>query len=59
MRVKFGDQWHSVSADAAICIELTDADRRNIANMHPSATKYAVFADNDPRTSDAKLEWMD
>ncbi len=58
MRVKIGDQWHEVSPESAICIELTAGDRRNIANMLPEATKYAVFADTDPREPAAKLEWM-
>lgn len=59
MRVKIGDEWHGVGADSAICLELTDADRRNIANMAQGATKYAAFAPDDPRDDSAKLEWMD
>jgi len=59
MRVKVGDQWHEVTAQTAICIEMSAADRTNILNMDPDATKYAVFADEDPRDRDAKLKWMD
>lgn len=59
MRVKVGDRWHEVTPDAALCVELTEADRRNIANMAPWATKYAAFADDDPRDRDAKMKWMD
>lgn len=59
MRVKVGEQWHEVTADAAICVELSSADRRNIANMLPEATRYAVFSDSDRRSPEEKLAWMD
>lgn len=39
-------------------IELSDADRRNIANMVPGARFYACFDDKDARTTDEKLAWM-
>lgn len=59
MRVKIGNRWHDVVSDGPLCVELTDADRRNIAAMVPHATKYAVFSDDDERSSDEKREWME
>ena len=58
MRVKVGDQWFSVEEDQALMVELTDTDRRNIANMIPGARFYAQFDDRDPRDAEAKLAWM-
>ena len=59
MRVKIGTRWHEVASDSALCVELTEADRRNIAAMAPDATKYAVFSDDDPRSSAEKFDWME
>lgn len=59
MRIKVGDDWHHVEPGKAIMVELTDADRRNIANMAENATKYAVFDDADPRSTNQKLAWME
>lgn len=59
MRIKIGDTWYSPSAEAAIMLELSDADKANIAGMAASATRYAQFDDGDPRTSDQKVAWMD
>jgi hypothetical protein len=58
MRVKIGDDWHAVELGKPIMIELTKADRRNIAAMLPDATKYAAFDDREPLSSDEKLAWM-
>lgn len=41
MRFKVGNIWYGV---APLMIELTDADKENIRNMLPSATRYAVFS---------------
>lgn len=59
MRVKIGAQWHEVDPTSAIMIELTAADRANIANMVPDATKYAVFHDADERSVEQKRAWME
>ncbi|WP_202306484.1 hypothetical protein [Mesorhizobium sp. L-8-10] len=40
-------------------VELTDGDKRNIANMHPEATRYAVFEDDDGWSNEQKFAWMD
>ncbi len=59
MRVKIGDQWFEPAADQAIMIELTEGDRRNIRNMAPGATKYAVFHDDDERDHGEMNAWME
>lgn len=59
MRVKVGQTWYEVTATTPILIEMTEADRRNIANMDPSCTMYAVFGDGDPLTPAQRLQWME
>lgn len=59
MRVKHGDRWYDCEPGAPLMVELTEGDKRNIANMHPEATRYACFDDTDPRTPGEKLAWMD
>lgn len=49
MRVKVGNQWFCVKRGQPIAVELTEADRKNIANMAPDATRYAVIDDDDAR----------
>lgn len=56
MRVKVGSEWFEAKDGQPIMVELSEADKTNIANMAPEATKYAVFDDN--QTSDEKLAWM-
>jgi hypothetical protein len=56
MRVKVGNEWFEAKEGQPIMIDLSEADKANIANMAPEATKYAVFDDN--QTSDEKLAWM-
>lgn len=58
MRVKVGNTWHECNPGQPIMVELTDADKRNIAGMAPSATRYAVFDDADQTTPAEKLDWM-
>lgn len=59
MRIKTGSQWFECRPDQPIMVELTDGDKRNIANMHPDATRYAIFDDNDDWSKEQKLAWMD
>ncbi len=59
MRVKIGNQWFECSPSQPIMIELTEADKRNISNMAPDATKYAQFDDGAPMSKDEMLSWMD
>lgn len=58
MRVKIGDAWHGVDRDRPIMIEVSDADRRNIAGMTPGARFYAVFHDSDEASAASRLAWM-
>ena len=57
MRVKHGDQWLECELGKPLMVELTEADKRNIANMHPDATKYALFGEGD-MTTEEKQAWM-
>lgn len=59
MRVKVGDTWYEVTLDTPIMVELTEADKRNINSMHPSATKYAEFHDDTPLNREERQEWME
>lgn len=59
MRVKVGQTWYEVSAKTPILIEMTDSDRKNIAAMDPTCTMYAVFAEDDPLTTEQRLQWME
>lgn len=59
MRVKVGDSWYEVDASQPIMIELTDADKANIAAMPANARFYAVFDDGDTKSREEKLAWMD
>lgn len=59
MRVKIGDDWFGATPDQPIMIEMNDQDKRNIRNMHPDATKYAIFSDLDERTREEKMKWME
>lgn len=58
MRVKVGDDWFESEVGAPIMIELGAQDKVNIKNMLPSATKYAIFVDEDLLTREQKLDWM-
>ena len=58
MRVKIGDVWHEPTGGSPVMIELNESDRRNLANMAPSATRYASFADDETMTADEKIVWM-
>lgn len=59
MRVKVGDQWFQCEPGQPVMIELAEGDKRNIANMHPDATRYAIFEDDDGWSNEEKLAWMD
>lgn len=59
MRFKVGNSWFFVGPAQALMIELTEADKKNIAAMVPGATKYAAFDDHDPRSNEERLAWMD
>jgi len=58
MRVKVGNWWFEACSMLPVMVELTEQDKRNIANMAPEATRYACFADDDPRDEAERKEWM-
>lgn len=54
MRVKIGDKWFEPTIGQPVMIELTQQDKANIDNMHPDATRYAIFDDDDDRSSERR-----
>ncbi len=57
MKVKVGDKVYG-SGKQPIMVILTERDKENIANMIPSATRYAAY-DPEVMTSEEALEWME
>ena len=58
MKVKVGNNVYS-TIDFPLMIILDEQDRKNIANMSPTATKYACFPASDKRTVGEREKWMD
>lgn len=58
MRIKIGKKWFACSPEQPIMVELTETDKRNIANMAESATCYAMFDSADTMSKEDKLAWM-
>lgn len=58
MRVKVGNEWYEAKPGQPIMVELLPGDKENIANMHPDATKYALF-DDPEMSADEKRAWME
>jgi hypothetical protein len=59
MRVKIGSKWFDCMNGQPIMIELSEKDRANIAAMHPDATRYALFDDNELMSVEQRFDWMD
>ena len=59
MRVKVGNEWFETIPKQPIMVELTQQDKLNIQDMLPSASKYAVFSDEDEMDEGSKLSWME
>ena len=59
MRIKAGDKWFACTPDSPLMVDLTPADKANIAAMPEQATKYACFAYPDARTREERFAWMD
>ena len=60
MRVKVGDTWYDAK-DQPICIQMSEGDQRNIANMDRAVAtegKYAIFP-GAWGTPDQMREWME
>lgn len=55
MRIKVEDTWYDAE-NMPICVELTQADKENIANMAPEATRYSAFPEDFP--IDLMREWI-
>ena len=49
MRIKIGHKWYT-SEEQPIMVELTDGDKKNIANMHPYKYKYCEWDDDSDLT---------
>lgn len=60
MRIKIGNKWFESKIDQPIMVEFTPKDKVNVARMHPEATCYAEFADDDPisKDEDKMYAWM-
>lgn len=58
MKIKVGDQWFECAPGQPIMVVLAEQDKKNIANMHPDATRYAIFEDDDGMTVEDKHAWM-
>lgn len=59
MRIKIGSDWFECKRGQPIMVELDVNDKFNISNMHPDATKYALFDDADQMSVPEKREWME
>jgi hypothetical protein len=58
MRVKIGNWWYAPQPGFPIMVELSEADKVNIANMKSDATKYACFDEKDPLDEEGRKRWM-
>jgi hypothetical protein len=58
MRVKIGETWYDPN-NIPIMIELTDADKINIANMLPEAKRYSAYPDGVFESDQEALDWME
>lgn len=58
MRVKIGSNWFQPGPGQPVMVELSEADKRNITNMLPEASRYAEFHDDSPMTRAEREEWM-
>lgn len=57
MRVKIGSTWYH-SDEQAICIELTEENKKKIASMGPDYDKLAEFPDDMEVSREEMTEWM-
>ncbi len=51
MKVKICDKIYD-SEQEPIMVILSEVDKKNIANMHPEATKYCVYPTEEKYTND-------
>lgn len=57
MRIKIGDTWYD-SDDVTMMVVLSDIDKSNIANMHDSCDRYAIFMEGTV-SNESMHSWMD
>jgi len=57
MKVKIKNKVYD-GAKEPIMVILTSQDKINIANMLPTATKYAQFPDELKMTKEEMIKWM-
>ena len=58
MRIKIGDIWYSCK-DQPLMIELTNQDKKNIANMNPECHRYMEFIPTHFTSDEERDGWMD
>ena len=56
MKVKVGNKVYD-HVDQPIMVQLTDQDKKNIANMHPECNVYCIF-DEKKHNKDESIELM-
>lgn len=57
MKIKIGDLFFDVK-DEPVMIILSEQDKKNIENMCPTCTKYAIFPDGWLEDEEKMREWM-
>lgn len=57
MKVKIGDHVYD-SENEKIVIVLSEQDKKNIAAMHPYATKYCAYPVDAVNTVEYIIDWM-
>lgn len=58
MRVKMGQVWFTVRPDRPLAVELTETEKKQIAEMPGGQNRYAVFTSIDKATPEERLKWL-
>lgn len=58
MRVKIGNQWFSCGHMQPIMVELTEEEKRIIANLPPDQNRFAEFSRLDLTSQRDKDIWI-
>lgn len=59
MQVKVGSIWYRAEPGQPVMLYLEPQDRANIENMHPEATRYAAFHEDEPMNREERREWVE
>ena len=59
LRVKIYDTWHQPNDHICLVIEFDEQDKINIKGMAENCFKYAIFHDEDVRSTEEKFQWME